>query len=87
MNQPQAHIDYALEYVTTHGNLIVQAHITLGIPLEDCLCGAVRRALRILEMNPGQLTLPGIDDEPTPPPAQDVSESAATSSASPEHTP
>lgn len=38
-------IDYALEYLHQHAATIHAAAVTLGIPLEEALCSAVRAAL------------------------------------------
>lgn len=50
-------IDFALDFVCEHREIIQKAHLELGIPLEECIASTVRLAIRQLDANPAQLEL------------------------------
>lgn len=55
-------IDSALSYLTKRMPLIVEVHDQLGIPLDDLMCSAIRRAFALRAIKcPEQLKLFGED--------------------------
>lgn len=50
-------IDCLIKRIVDQSTLIEQAHIELGIPIEDCIASTVRLAVKQLEANPAQLEL------------------------------
>jgi hypothetical protein len=64
VNITAARLTHVLDYLVQHYDTITRAHINLGVPLDDLLCSAVRLALRIQEVDPRQLQLPGVGNEP-----------------------
>jgi hypothetical protein len=51
--------DCLIDRVAAQNNLIVRAHEELGIPLEDLICAAVRRAasLKVVDLRQEELPL------------------------------
>lgn len=49
-------IELVMESITRQEQAIINAH-RLGVPLEDILCGIVRKSLRNLDVNPEQMEL------------------------------
>jgi len=43
-------IEFVFQYIMKHHDDIARASSTLGIPLEDCVCGCVRSALSAYEV-------------------------------------
>ena len=50
-------IDHALSYIIEHQGAVIDAHLHLGVPLEDALCHTIRKSLNQRVVDKQQLTL------------------------------
>ena len=57
VSETERHIDYVVDRIVANVETICQAHVSLGIPLDDVLCSLVRRALNHRSADEHQPTL------------------------------
>lgn len=53
----QSKIDSVIRTLVDRSDQIELAHLDVGVPLEDCICAVVRKAMKQLEANPAQFEL------------------------------
>jgi len=53
----RSQIDSVLKFIIDHDDDIAIAHSKLGVPLDECICSAVKRALQVWNI--------AQDDQPT----------------------